>query len=106
MELARGADPTWMRLDVSDDGKGISDPLLRHLGETLLLSSATHRQEFFVKGNGLGFTICRRIAAQHGGRILVSSGPRGTRVRVWLRTHESGPRRKVDLAPLETEFLP
>src|ERR1035437_3976843 len=104
MDLARDADSAWVRLDVSDDGNGIPDLLLRHLGETLLLSSATHRQEFFVKGNGLGFTICRRIAAQHGGRILVSSGPRGTRVRVWLRAGESGPQKQIELAPLETEY--
>lgn len=103
--LDRDADG-WMRLEIADDGKGMPASLLRHLGEALLLSSATRRQEFFVKGNGLGFTICRRIAAQHGGRILVSSGPAsGTRVRVWLRADRSQPDRSQEFAPIEVEVL-
>lgn len=99
-------DPAWVRLEVSDDGCGIPETLLQHLGEPMVLSSAARRQEFFVKGTGLGFTICRRIAAQHRGRILVSSGPKGTTVRVWLRAFEDGPARGTELAIMETEFLP
>jgi signal transduction histidine kinase len=96
-----------MRLEVSDDGVGMQESLLRHLGEAMLLSSATRRQEFFVKGTGLGFTICRRIAAQHGGRMIVSSGPvSGTRVRVWLRADQSQPDKFRELAPIEVEVLP
>jgi len=104
--LYRADDPGWMRLEIADDGKGMPGSLLHHLGEALLLSSAARRQEFFVKGNGLGFTICRRIAAQHGGRIIVSSGPTsGTRVRVWLRADRSQPDRSQEFASIEVEVL-
>lgn len=106
MALSHDSDPDWIRLEVSDDGQGIQESLLAHLGEPMVLSSASSRQEFFVKGNGLGFTICRRIAAQHGGRIVVTSGPGGTTVRVWLRSRQTGPDRGDDLCPIETEFRP
>jgi len=106
VRLERDADPRWVRIEVVDDGIGIASNLLPHLGEPMFLSSASRHQEFFVRGNGLGFTICRRIAAQHGGRIVVASGPgRGTRVRVWLLAGEAGPSRDADFAPIETEIL-
>jgi signal transduction histidine kinase len=106
VSLDRDTDPAWMRLEISDDGMGMPESLLHHLGEALLLSSATRRQEFFVKGNGLGFTICRRIAAQHGGRIVVSSGPTsGTRVRVWLHVDQSKPDRAQEIASIDVEVL-
>ena len=92
---------------MQDDGKGIASNLLPHLGEPMFLSSAAGHQEFFVRGNGLGFTICRRIAAQHGGRIVVASGPgRGTLVRVWILSGETAPVPDSDFAPIETEALP
>lgn len=94
-------------VDLRDDGVGISPELLAHLGEPMLLSDASHRREFFVKGSGLGYVICRRVVAEHGGRMLVSTGSgKGTRVRIWLPMDLRGPVLDTDLAPLETEVLP
>lgn len=97
----------WAMLDLRDDGVGIQPDLLAHLGEPLFLSDATHRKEFFVKGSGLGYVICRRVVAEHGGRMLVSTAPgKGTRVRIWFPTDLRGPIEDSELAPLETEVLP
>jgi len=104
ISLAAGDDPAWARLDVEDDGVGIPADLLARLGEPLLLSSGDHRQQFFVKGNGLGLSICRSLAGRMGGRILISSGPgKGTRVRVWFRRREEEPAHGAGLCPMEVE---
>lgn len=104
---SHGEQEGWAMLDLRDDGIGIQADLLSHLGEPMLLSDASHRREFFVKGSGLGYVICRRVVAEHGGRMLVSTGPgKGTRVRIWLRADLRGPVLDADLAPLETELIP
>lgn len=96
----------WGWLEIRDDGEGIDPGLLPHLGEPLRLTSSSVRKEFFVRGNGLGLTICRRICASHGGRMVIASGKDiGTRIRVWFRLFEMGPARDADFAPLETEVL-
>lgn len=96
----------WGWLEVTDDGDGIDPGLLPHLGEPLRLTSSSVRKEFFVRGNGLGLTICRRICASHGGRMVIASGKdRGTRIRVWFRLFEAGPVKDAEFAPLETEVL-
>lgn len=102
-----GDQKEWAMLDLRDDGAGIHPDLLPHLGEPMLLSDASHRREFFVKGSGLGYVICRRVVAEHGGRMLVSTAPgKGTRVRIWLQSDLRGPVSDNDLAPLETELIP
>ncbi|MBK8803972.1 MAG: response regulator [Fibrobacteres bacterium] len=96
----------WGWLEIQDDGEGIDPGLLPHLGEPLRLTSSSVRKEYFVSGAGLGLTICRRICASHGGRMVIASGrDRGTRVRVWFRLMESAPVRDSEFAPLETEVL-
>ncbi|MBK9579831.1 MAG: hybrid sensor histidine kinase/response regulator [Fibrobacterota bacterium] len=96
----------WGWLEIQDNGEGIDPGLLPHLGEPLRLTSSSVRKEFFVRGNGLGLTICRRICASHGGRMVIASGKeRGTRIRVWFRLFESAPVRDSEFAPLETEVL-
>ena len=72
----------------------------------MYLSDAAHRKEFFVKGSGLGFVICRRVVAEHGGRMLVSSAMgRGVRVRIWFPADNHGPVEDSEFAPLETEVV-
>lgn len=97
----------WVMVDLRDDGVGIPLELLAHLGEPMLLSDASLRREFFAKGSGLGYVICRRVVAEHGGRMLVSTGKgKGTRVRIWLPTDLRAAAADTELASLETEVLP
>jgi len=108
IELESFRDPAvWALIDLQDDGRGIAPELMPHLGEPLFLSSASHRKEFFVHGTGLGLVIVRRIVAQHGGRVVISSSPgKGTRVRIWLPIGLTEIDTTTEFAPLETEVLP
>ncbi|MSU49881.1 MAG: ATP-binding protein [Opitutus sp.] len=51
--------------EVQDNGHGIAP----ELADSLFKPFATHGKS---QGTGLGFTICRRIAEDHGGRIFVA----------------------------------
>lgn len=71
-----------------------------------MLSSGSNLVKRSVRGAGLGLAICRRLVAQHGGRMMVSSQPgSGTLVRVWLRRDLSEPLLESDYCRLDTEVL-
>lgn len=107
LSVSRGEDAGWVEVSVEDTGSGIPPELLPHLGEPLMLSSGSSRSRRSVRGAGLGLAICRRIVAQHGGRMLVSSRPgAGTLVRAWLRRDLSEPSLEVDHCRLDSEVLP
>jgi len=55
-------------VEVQDDGDGIAP----ELADSLFKPFATHGKP---NGTGLGLTICRRIAEDHGGRIWATSVP-------------------------------
>ncbi len=57
-----------LQVEVQDDGHGISP----ELADSLFQPFATHGKP---NGTGLGLTICRRIAEDHGGRIWATSVP-------------------------------
>lgn len=59
------ADEKKVELRVRDDGIGMSDQVRRKAFEPLFTTKA--------KGTGLGLPICRRIAQEHGGSILLES---------------------------------
>lgn len=59
------ADEKKVELRVKDDGIGMSDQVRRKAFEPLFTTKA--------KGTGLGLPICRRIAQEHGGSILLES---------------------------------
>jgi two-component system nitrogen regulation sensor histidine kinase GlnL len=76
--LAEGAKSpaTLVHIDIGDDGPGIAPEDLPNLFTP-----------FFTRtpgGTGLGLAVARHWVVRHGGRIGVSSGPGGTRVRVSL----------------------
>jgi len=57
-----------LRIDVRDTGRGIAP----EIAENLFRPFATHGK---AHGTGLGLTICRKIAEDHGGRIWATSAP-------------------------------
>lgn len=72
-------DESNVELRVKDDGIGMSDQLQREAFEPFFTTKA--------KGTGLGLPICKRIAEEHGGSILLESAlGTGTTVTVrWPR---------------------
>ena len=58
-------DESNVELRVKDDGTGMSDQLQREAFEPFFTTKA--------KGTGLGLPICKRIAEEHGGSILLES---------------------------------
>jgi signal transduction histidine kinase len=65
------------RLAVVDHGAGMTEDVLRRLGEPFFTTRA--------RGTGLGLGISRRIVEEHGGRLTVESAPgSGTTVAVVL----------------------
>jgi len=63
-------------IDIEDHGPGIPHALKEHVFSPFCTSKA--------RGLGLGLSIAQRTMADHGGRIEVKSGPRGTRVSLWI----------------------
>jgi signal transduction histidine kinase len=59
---------TELRIEVEDTGKGISP----QIASSLFQPFATHGK---TNGSGLGLSICRKIAEDHGGKIWVESTP-------------------------------
>lgn len=77
-----------LHVDVQDDGRGIAP----ELADSLFQPFATHGKPH---GTGLGLTICRRIAEDHGGRIWATSVPgKGATFSFTLPLAESHPRRR------------
>ncbi len=60
---------TAMRLEVADNGPGISPEVLPHLFDRYFLVQQAKKKI----GSGLGLSICKMIVELHGGRITVES---------------------------------
>jgi signal transduction histidine kinase/CheY-like chemotaxis protein len=87
IRLRRFTDPAgqWIDLVVADTGCGIPQELTERLGEPFALNSGVVGAHY-IGGAGLGLTICRGIAAAHGGQLQIHSIPnQGTTVTAHLR---------------------
>lgn len=64
----------WLEVRVEDSGAGMPPEIIRKLGQAFALNSGVVGAAN-VRGSGLGLSICKGIAAAHGGAITVRSEP-------------------------------
>ena len=78
-------DPTGeLKIQVIDNGPGISEKLLPKIFQPFFTTKGTARRGE-TKGTGLGLSICKDIIEHHGGRIEVKSEVgRGTTFNIYL----------------------
>lgn len=82
----------WSVLEFRDDGPGLSDDELSHLGDRFWRSER-HRG---LRGSGLGLAIAERITTGRGGRLSFRTvTPHGLSVRVLLPRDRSGSEREA-----------
>ena len=75
----------WVRIQVSDEGAGISKDEMNHLFERFYKADKARGRVDKQTGFGLGLPIAYWIVRNHGGRIDVESEPgAGTTFYVWL----------------------
>ncbi len=79
LQISTGCDGESARLDLRDDGSGMSEEVQRHLFEPFFTTKGASR------GTGLGLASCLGIVRQHDGSIRVESTlGRGTLVSIRL----------------------
>ncbi len=66
--LRFATEPKELRVEIEDTGRGIAP----EIAESLFQPFATHGK---AHGTGLGLTICKKIAEDHGGKIWALSAP-------------------------------
>lgn len=67
--------PDGCRITVEDDGRGVPEEALAHLTEAFYRADKARSRA--QGGVGLGLTLCREIAALHGGSLTVENRPEG-----------------------------
>lgn len=74
------------RVDVVDDGQGISQEFLPRVFEMFSQADGGGRRD--AGGLGIGLSIVKQVVEMHGGRITIHSEGlgKGTQCRVWLPT--------------------
>lgn len=90
----QNATERWVEIRVIDTGAGIPPEIAARLGQPFALNSGTVGANY-VSGTGLGISICKAIAAAHGGAIeFESKAGAGTTVTVALRADLNEPVRE------------
>ncbi len=73
-------EPEWVRITVTDTGRGIAPTALPHIFERFYRAEDNNQ-----KGTGLGLSIAQWIAQAHGGQITVTSEVgKGSVFTLWL----------------------
>jgi signal transduction histidine kinase len=70
-----GADSTWIRFSIADQGMGIPAGQLKRI--FLRFYRVPNRNLLHVKGTGLGLFLVRNIVQQHGGEVYAESAGEG-----------------------------
>jgi len=87
-------DPEWVRVIVTDTGRGIAPKELSHIFERFY-----QIDEVNTKGNGLGLSIAQWIAKAHNGEITVASElNKGSTFTLWLPVQTNRIKTKPSLA--------
>jgi two-component system, OmpR family, sensor kinase len=97
----------WARIEVIDNGPGISEEELPSIFERFYRTSEARRTQ--RSGSGLGLAIVRSIAEAHKGRVEVFSQlGEGTTFRLWLRLMETSqaPELALPSSSEDTEVVP
>jgi signal transduction histidine kinase len=68
--LKTDAERDWFRVRVTDHGTGITSENMERIFQPYFTTKTTGDED---RGFGLGLAICRKIAALHGGSLVVSS---------------------------------
>ncbi|MGZ3459582.1 MAG: sensor histidine kinase [Archangium sp.] len=85
-----GPEAEWVRMDVTDEGEGISPEVLPHIFEPFFTTKDVG------EGTGLGLSVSYGLIRDHGGWISVSSEPgRGSCFSIFLPP-EAGPAPDVE----------
>lgn len=88
IRVVLGADPRWVRLDVIDQGRGITAQMRGRMFAPF--DRAGRDSSDAAPGVGLGLALCRRLASQLGGRLDWVESERGATFRLTLpRASES-----------------
>lgn len=89
VSVGEGRRPGWLRLDVLDNGPGISEADREAVFDRFFRPSGQA-----VEGSGLGLAIVREIVSLHGGHIRLDAAPggRGLLVEVELPGRDPGAR--------------
>jgi PAS domain S-box-containing protein len=86
----------YIRLAVSDDGEGMDADTLTHAAEPFFTTKG------IGKGSGLGLSMVHGLAAQSGGRlVLTSRSGEGTTAELWLPAASGDDRQATPVAPPE-----
>src|SRR2546425_7498385 len=94
--LSKIPEDTWVQIEVTDTGCGISPVDLEHIFDPFYTTKHESREH---EGTGLGLTIAHQIVQEHGGHIEVKSAlGRGT---TFLVNLPAVPARVLE-APMET----
>ena len=65
------SDAAWVRICISDDGPGIAEDSIGHMMQPFTRGEPSRNSE--TGGAGLGLTLARAIAEQHGGTLILTN---------------------------------